>query len=508
MPGERHDQVAVGADGIARVAVELQMAGIANGRVTGNGHTWNAVKIDGKWCQMDLTWDDTKDNWYGDLDQRHLYFGLTDELTAIAHSDHTKNYQAEGYAYCSTDLANNYFVRNGKADEWAGAYADRIQQHLNAKETEFSIEADNQSFPPSISGIQNAIITYEMNQREWNTADGSVTLAATSNATTVSNYEWSTKFDFDVEYPKTPKQRTNISQTAIRIACAIYAGEPLEPTVSVAYNGISLVRGTGYTVTYTDNVTPGTATAAIVGINSYTGSVTKTIEIVSGDDTSQFNSGLYENNLGRRADAEGFAAWLENAENNMPYAEIAACFFASDEFQAKRYSNQEIVEIAYRSLLLRQPDAIGKAAWTNFLDNEASLDDIVKSIADSAEFHRLFPNPAIGQYIDNLYENALGRPADDEGRAAWCNALYDGTTTTGEVAVAFFSSTEFSNRNLRPKETVIAIYRAILNREPDNEGFSAWLENANNGLTCTEMARCFALSDEFAAMCATKRLPV
>ncbi|MFR7671533.1 MAG: transglutaminase domain-containing protein, partial [Collinsella sp.] len=46
----------------------LDAAGIANGRITGNGHTWNAVKIDGKWCQMDLTWDDTSDNWYGDLD--------------------------------------------------------------------------------------------------------------------------------------------------------------------------------------------------------------------------------------------------------------------------------------------------------------------------------------------------------------------------------------------------------------------------------------------------------
>lgn len=43
----------------------LDAAGIANGRITGNGHTWNAVKIDGKWCQMDLTWDDTSDNWYG-----------------------------------------------------------------------------------------------------------------------------------------------------------------------------------------------------------------------------------------------------------------------------------------------------------------------------------------------------------------------------------------------------------------------------------------------------------
>lgn len=179
----------------------LNAAGIANGRITGNGHTWNAVKIDGKWCQMDLTWDDTSDNWYGDLDQRHLYFGLTDELMAIAHSDHTANYQKDDYAYRSTDLSNNYFVRNGKADEWAEKYADRIQQHLDAKEESFSIDADNQLFPPSISGIQNGIVAYAMNQREWSTAEGSVTLTGTSNVTVVSSYQWSAMFDFEVEYP-------------------------------------------------------------------------------------------------------------------------------------------------------------------------------------------------------------------------------------------------------------------------------------------------------------------
>ena len=181
----------------------LDAAGIANGRITGNGHTWNAVKIDGKWCQMDLTWDDTSDNWYGDLDQRHLYFGLTDELMAIAHSDHTANYQKDGYAYRSTDLSNNYFVRNGKADEWAEKYADRIQQHLNAREESFSIDADNQSFPPSISGIQNGIVAYAMNQREWKTNNAKVNLTATSDVSTQSSSKWAAFYDFEAKYTST-----------------------------------------------------------------------------------------------------------------------------------------------------------------------------------------------------------------------------------------------------------------------------------------------------------------
>ena len=192
----------------------LDAAGIANGRITGNGHTWNAVKIDGKWCQMDLTWDDTGDNWYGDLDQRHLYFGLTDELMAIAHSDHTANYQKGDYAYRSTDLSNNYFVRNGKADEWAEKYANRIQQHLNAKEESISIDADNQSFPPSISGIQNGIVAYAMNLREWKTGKSNAAIQAVSNFKTCSSTSWEVTFDFTVKYANEKRTVGQSRQTA------------------------------------------------------------------------------------------------------------------------------------------------------------------------------------------------------------------------------------------------------------------------------------------------------
>lgn len=209
----------------------LDAAGIANGRITGNGHTWNAVKIDGKWCQMDLTWDDTNDNWYGDLDQRHLYFGLTDELMAIAHSDHTTNYQKDGYAYRSTDLSNNYFVRNGKADEWAEKYAYRIQQHLDAKEESFSIDADNQSFPPSISGIQNGIVAYATNQREWKVQEAKVELSATSNVTKESNSKWSARYDLKAEYKIAALEKV-IDDGAYRVASSLDGGMAVAASTS------------------------------------------------------------------------------------------------------------------------------------------------------------------------------------------------------------------------------------------------------------------------------------
>ena len=171
----------------------LSTAGIENAetRDTYDGHTWNAMKLDGEWYQVDCTWDDSSDNWYN-FDQRHLYFGLTDELMAIAHPGHTKIYTADGYNTRSTSLKNNYFVRTGEAQQWVESYRDRIQNSLNSKQTQFSIQADNSTYPPSIYKIQNAIIAYVMNQNEWFVNGKKVNLVATVN---------DNKFDFTVTYP-------------------------------------------------------------------------------------------------------------------------------------------------------------------------------------------------------------------------------------------------------------------------------------------------------------------
>ena len=161
----------------------LTAAGIENSetRDTYDGHTWNAMKLDGQWYQTDCTWDDSSDNWYS-FDQRHLYFGLTDELMTIAHPGHSKIYTTDTYATRSTSLADNYFVRTGDAAKWAKAYSDRIQKNLDAGKKEFEITADNSSYPPSISGIQNGITAYALNQLTWTTDKAAVTLNATGSA--------------------------------------------------------------------------------------------------------------------------------------------------------------------------------------------------------------------------------------------------------------------------------------------------------------------------------------
>ncbi len=206
----------------------LTKAGIENAetRDTADGHTWNAVKLDGEWYQVDATWDDSDNNWYG-FDQRHLYFGLTDELMAIAHPGHTSIYQADGYGQRSISLKDNYFIRSGEADQWADKYAERIQSHLDDLEESFMIGVDNANDPPSIRNIINGIIAYALNQKSWHTAGREAKLEAATN---------DTSFTFSVKYAdvSVPVESVSVSGDGVKDGkLALKSGASVQLTATV-----------------------------------------------------------------------------------------------------------------------------------------------------------------------------------------------------------------------------------------------------------------------------------
>ena len=63
-----------------------------------------------------------------------------------------------------------------------------------------------------------------------------------------------------------------------------YTGEALTPALSVSDGGVTLSAGTDYTVEYTDNTAPGTATATITGKGNYKGAITKEFTILEPDE--------------------------------------------------------------------------------------------------------------------------------------------------------------------------------------------------------------------------------
>lgn len=96
------------------MALLLNCVGLENDIMTGwaNGelHAWNRVKLDGKWYQVDSTWDDPipdRGNFAG-----HQFFNVTDDIMDDSHVWNTGDYEA-----CE-DMAYNYFKVNNLIGEY------------------------------------------------------------------------------------------------------------------------------------------------------------------------------------------------------------------------------------------------------------------------------------------------------------------------------------------------------------------------------------------------------
>ena len=79
------------------------------------------------------------------------------------------------------------------------------------------------------------------------------------------------------------KHLTGIASIQIDTSNKIYTGSFIEPSVVLKDGNYTLVDNIDYTVDYSNNYNPGTATITITGLGKYTGSIVKTFKIVQND---------------------------------------------------------------------------------------------------------------------------------------------------------------------------------------------------------------------------------
>lgn len=134
----------------------LTALSIENGRVVGNGHCWNSVKLDGNWYQVDVCWDDNGYSATG-ADDSYMYFGLTDELMQAVHSDHSPEAGRE----CNS-LEDNFFIKSGRVKKWSETYTSTISEKVMAGATSFSITVSNLNYNDT---IKNTLVAYDLSGR-------------------------------------------------------------------------------------------------------------------------------------------------------------------------------------------------------------------------------------------------------------------------------------------------------------------------------------------------------
>lgn len=134
---------------------------------------------------------------------------------------------------------------------------------------------------------------------------------------------------------------------------------------------------------------------------------------------------------------------------------------------------QRFVRSAYADLLDRAPTTSELDHWTVRVASPAQREALGRSLGYSDEW--------VGSVVDAYYEVALGRPADDEGRAYWVDVIRRRQLAPADVAAHFYASDEyFIRRGQDVGAWVDDLYQELLQRAADEGGRSHWMHVAHS----------------------------
>jgi len=174
-----------------------------------------------------------------------------------------------------------------------------------------------------------------------------------------------------------------------------------------------------------------------------------------GDVNAETNAGfvneLYQTALGRAPDQGGFDAYVSALNAGASRGGIAAGIALSTENFAGLTVDETGIFVPdaeaaaagrlYFGLLDRPGDAGGVMNFKSFLEGGATTTQAAQAFIDSSEYQSKFAGLSNADFVDQLYENALGRDPDGGGFEAYTTALNNGASRA-EIAVAITQSFE------------------------------------------------------------------
>lgn len=105
--------------------------------------------------------------------------------------------------------------------------------------------------------------------------------------------------------------------------------------------------------------------------------------------------------------------------------------------------NGPILYRMYQAAFDRVPDVAGLGYWADQIDEHGStLYGVAARFIDSAEFKDKFGHDVSNeQFINAMYQNVLGREADEDGYSYWVSMM-EGGTTRESILIGFADSME------------------------------------------------------------------
>ncbi len=234
----------------------------------------------------------------------------------------------------------------------------------------------------------------------------------------------------------------------------------------------------------------------------------------------EFVERLYTKALNRASDPEGKKFWVDKVTNNEATGADCARFFLLDapEFMARNLTNEDFLEILYTVFFDRESDPEGKAFYLNALKEGATKQYVVECFIESREWcdvcaefgvksgaknpNGTKPSKQVVAFVHRLYSYCLDRDPDEEGLNYWSLALTNGQATGVQAARFFFGSKEMKEADLTDYSFIYRLYNTFFDREPEYDGMRYWEDQLAEGVSRDTVVDLFAISDEFAGICA------
>lgn len=233
------------------------------------------------------------------------------------------------------------------------------------------------------------------------------------------------------------------------------------------------------------------------------------------EDVRNFVRRLYTLVLERNPDEAGLESWVNVLVNGETTgAEVVRDFILSPEFIEKNVSDEDYIEILYNSCMNRPSDSAGKSAWMKRAEDGFSRLYILRGFIESDEFSEICreygivrgnitltenrdQNDGVTRYVSRCYNIFLGRRPDVEGLNDWTGLILADRSYAAQLPDGFIGSDEFVKKKVSNEEFVRICYEAILDRQPDAQGLSAWVKRLEAGDSRHEVLAGFTDSIEF-----------
>lgn len=117
----------------------------------------------------------------------------------------------------------------------------------------------------------------------WTVLNSWGTNTGNNDGTFWISYEdyWVEAYNDAIGYARIGRAGVNEANISLSNTTYAYDGTAKTPSVTLVYNGVRYTKGNDYTVSYSNNVEPGTATVTITGKGRFAGKVTKNFTIQS-----------------------------------------------------------------------------------------------------------------------------------------------------------------------------------------------------------------------------------